>query len=88
MIAELTKDGSKIEDWSKMESDYKYTNEYGTGKIHYYKNIRTGEVSFYDAKMKIPSGKIGKNLRYTKTDKEGFWIIDLDENLIPKGVRK
>lgn len=88
MIAELTKDGSSIKEWSKMESINKYTNEYGTGKIHYYKNIKSGQVSFYDAKMKIPSGKIGKNLQYTTTDKEGFWIIDLDENFIPKGLRK
>ncbi|ENQ3105312.1 hypothetical protein ACEOWJ_001284 [Bacillus cereus] len=27
LIAELTKDGSNIEDWSKMESEYSYTND-------------------------------------------------------------
>lgn len=64
-----------------------YTNEFGTGKIHYYKNIKNGQVSYYDAKMKIPSRKLKNNLKYTKTDKDGFWIIDLDENLISKGLR-
>lgn len=91
LISELTKDGSSISDWSKMESLYWYTNEYGTGKIHYYKNITTGEVSYYDAKMKISAPKdVRGNLMITTTDKDGFWIIDLDENLIPKGggVRK
>jgi hypothetical protein len=88
LIAELTKDGSNIEDWSKMESKYSYTNEYGTGKIHYYMNVKTGKVSYYDAKMKISAPKaIRDKLKYTKTDKDGFWIIDLDENLIPIGVR-
>jgi hypothetical protein len=88
LIAELTKDGSNIEDWSKMESKYSYTNEYGTGKIHYYMNVKTGKVSYYDAKMKISAPKLMRGkLNYTKTDKDGFWIIDLDENLIPIGVR-
>ncbi|WP_243143326.1 hypothetical protein [Clostridium estertheticum] len=57
LIAELTKDGSNIEDWSKMESNYSYTNEYGTGKIHYYMNVRTGKVSYYDGKIKISAPK-------------------------------
>ncbi|URZ07897.1 hypothetical protein [Clostridium felsineum] len=89
LIAELTKDGSNIEEWSKMESIYSYTNEYGTGKIHYYMNVRTGKVSYYDAKMKISAPKlIRSRLKNTVTDKDGFWIVDLDENLIPIGVRK
>lgn len=88
LINELTKDGSSISDWSKMESQYSYTNEYGTGKIHYYKNTKTGVVSYYDAKMKISAPKdLRGNLRYTVTDKGDFWIIDLDENFLPKGVR-
>lgn len=89
LIAELTKDGSNIKDWSKMESIYSYTNEYGTVKIHYYKNVINGRISYYDAKMKISAPKlIRDNLKNTVTDKDGFWIIDLDENLIPIGVRK
>ena len=89
LIAELTKDGSSITDWSKMESLYEYTTEYGTGRIHYYKNRKTGKVSYYDVKMKIPAPKdLKKNLTNTVTDKGGFWIIDLDENLIPIGVRE
>ena len=89
LIAELTKDGSSISDWAKMESIYSYTNDYGTGKIHYYKNIKTGEISYYGAKMKIsvPKDLRGK-LTNTITDKDNFWIIDLDENLMPIGVRK
>lgn len=78
-----------ISDWSKMESQYSYTNEYGTGKIHYYKNMKTGEISYYDAKMKISAPKdLRGNLTSTVTDKSGFWILDLDENLLPKGVRQ
>ncbi|AGF54229.1 hypothetical protein B0P06_001706 [Clostridium saccharoperbutylacetonicum] len=51
-------------------------------------NVKTGKVSYYDAKMKISAPKaIRDKLKYTKTDKDGFWIIDLDENLIPIGVR-
>ena len=73
LIAELTKAGSNIEDWSKMESVYSYTNEYGTGKIHYYMNVRTGKVSYYDAKMKISAPKsIRSRLKDTVTDKDGF----------------
>ena len=88
LINELTKDGSSISDWSKMESQYSYTNEYGTGKIHYYKNMKTGDVSYYDAKMKISAPKdLRENSINTVTDKDGFWIIDLDENFLPKGVR-
>jgi hypothetical protein len=85
LIAELTKDGSNIEDWSKMEWNYSYTSEYGTGKIHYYMNVRNGKVSYYDAKMKISAPKL---IRNSITDKDGFWIVDLDDNLIPIGVRK
>ncbi|BCN32205.1 hypothetical protein [Anaeromicropila herbilytica] len=60
LISELTKDGSSINDWAKMESTYSYNSEYGNGKIHYYKNLKTGEVSLYDAKMKVP---VPQNLR-------------------------
>lgn len=69
--------------------DKTYTNKYGTGKIHYYMNVRTGKVSYYDAKMKISAQKsIRSGLNNTVTDNDGFWIVDLDENLIPIGVRK
>ena len=89
LISELTKDGSTIKDWAKMESTYSYTTEFGSGKIHYYKNVKTGKISFYDAKMKVPVPKsLRGNLFNTVTDKDGFWIIDLDEDLITKGVRQ
>lgn len=89
MIAELTKDGSSISDWAKMESVYSYTNDYGTGKIHYYKNVKTGEISCYDAKMKVSVPRnLRGNLTKTVTDKDFFWIINLDENFIPIGVRE
>ena len=89
LIKELTADGSKISDWAKMESAYSYTNEWGTGKIHYYKNIKTGEINYYDAKMKIQAPKdLKSNLINTAVDKDGYWIVELDENLIPIGVRK
>ncbi len=72
-----------------MESTYSYANEYGSGKIHYYKNVKTGEISFYDAKMKVSVPKsLRGNLFNTVTDKDGFWIIDLAEDLITKGVRQ
>lgn len=48
---------------------------------------RTGKVN-YDAKMKISAPKsIRSRLKNTVTDKDGFWIVDLDENLIPIGVK-
>lgn len=89
LIEELTKDGSNISDWVKMESVYSYTNEYGTGKIHYYYNQKTGTVSYYDCKMKIkvPRDLVG-NLDIATCSKDNFWIIELDENMIPTGVRK
>ncbi|MBY6802532.1 hypothetical protein FDC50_16285 [Clostridium botulinum] len=71
-----------------MSSIYSYTNEYGTGKIHYYKNVTNGKISYYDAKMKISAPKsMRDSLKNTVTDKDGFWLINLDENLIPIGVR-
>lgn len=87
LIDALTKDGSNILDWAKMESSYTYTNEYGTGRIHYYYNEKTGVVSYYDCKMKIkvPKTLVGK-LKYTICSKDNFWIIELDENMIPIGV--
>lgn len=88
LIAELTKYGRNIEYWSKIELNYSDTNEYGTGKIHYYMNVKTGKVSYYEAKIKISAPKsIRDRLKYTETDKDSFWIVDLDENLISIGVR-
>ncbi|MCB6219144.1 MULTISPECIES: hypothetical protein [Bacillus] len=78
----LTKDGSNISDWWKMESIYSYKTEFGEGKIHYYQNSRTGEVSSFDSKLKIPKSK---DLR--KDSKDLFWIIDLDDNFVPSKLR-
>ncbi|SHJ97368.1 hypothetical protein SAMN05444401_0256 [Clostridium amylolyticum] len=66
-----------------MESDFKYTTEYGTGRIHYYKNIETGKISPFDIKMKISKPK---DLR--KYVGDDFWILDLDENFNPIGIRR
>ena len=90
LIKELTKDGSNINDWAKMESDYLYQTEYGSGKIHYYYNAKTNSVNYYDCKMKI---KIPKELKNSLDntyyhDKDYFWILDLDSNMIPVGIRK
>lgn len=49
----------------------------------------TGKVSYYDCKMKVkvPKDLVGK-LKTTVSSKDNFWIVDLDENMIPIGVRK
>lgn len=78
----MTKDGSNIRDWWKLESKYFYNTEFGEGKIHYYKNIKTGEISSFDSKLKLSKPK---NLRVNNTDL--FWIIDLDENFVPVKMR-
>ncbi|WP_241433312.1 hypothetical protein [Listeria grandensis] len=39
LINELTKDGSSMSDWAKMESEFSYTSNFGTGKVHYYKKF-------------------------------------------------
>ncbi|CAD5903348.1 hypothetical protein CMALT394_970002 [Carnobacterium maltaromaticum] len=84
VISELTKDGSSMSDWAKMESTYSYETSMGNGKVHYYKNTKTGEINFYDAKMKVP---IPKDLKIRNNLTDDFWIIDLDSEFIPKGVR-
>ncbi|MBC1323152.1 hypothetical protein HB853_09360 [Listeria welshimeri] len=84
VVSELTKDGSSISDWSKMESTYSYETSMGKGKIHYYQNLKTGEINFYDVKMKV---KIPKDLKIRNELTDDFWIIDLDNNFIPMGVR-
>ncbi|MBC1559197.1 hypothetical protein HB911_10820 [Listeria booriae] len=66
-----------------MESQFSYTSNFGSGKVHYYKNIKTGKISSYDAKVKISKPK---DLRNGIGD--DFWIVDLDSNFIPIGVRK
>ncbi|MDO5558754.1 MAG: hypothetical protein Q4F95_04060 [Oscillospiraceae bacterium] len=66
-----------------MESGIKYTTEYGTGKIHYYKNIKTGKISEFDIKMKIEKPK-----RIRKDVKDNFWIMDLDKDFNPTGIRR
>ncbi len=81
-INALTADGSDIRDWFKMESNSKYITEYGEGRVHLYKNMKTGEISTYDAKIKV---SIPKDLR--TPGGYDFWIIDLDENFIPIGSR-
>ncbi|MBO0445259.1 hypothetical protein JZO78_02765 [Enterococcus ureilyticus] len=84
VISELTKNGSSMSDWAKMESTYSYETSMGKGKIHYYHNLKTGEISFYDVKMKVP---IPKDLKIREGLTDDFWIIDLDNNFILKGVR-
>ncbi|EUJ23394.1 hypothetical protein PGRAN_08534 [Listeria grandensis FSL F6-0971] len=45
--------------------------------------MKTGEVSSYDAKIKVSKPK---DLRSGVGD--DFWIVELDSNFIPIGVRK
>ncbi|MEC1262253.1 hypothetical protein P9D34_17885 [Bacillus swezeyi] len=78
----LTKDGSNISDWWKMESRYSYQTEFGEGKIHFYQNFKTGEISSFDSKLKVPKPR---DLR--KDQKDLFWIVDLDENFVPAKMR-
>ncbi|EFS01605.1 conserved hypothetical protein [Listeria seeligeri FSL N1-067] len=73
-----------MSDWAKMESSYSYETSMGRGKIHYYKNLKTGDISFYDVKMKVP---IPKDLKIRNEHTEDFWIIDLDNNFMPKGAK-
>ncbi|GLB24295.1 hypothetical protein LXJ15735_05360 [Lacrimispora xylanolytica] len=81
-INALTADGSDIGNWYKMESNSKYITEFGEGRVHFYKNMKTGEISTYDAKIKV---SIPKDLR--TPGGYDFWIIDLDKNFIPIGSR-
>lgn len=84
VISELTKNGSPMSDWAKMESIYEYETTFGKGKVHYYKNLKTGEISSYDTKIKI---SIPKDLRERLHVYNDFWLIELDENFVPKGVK-
>lgn len=52
VIQELTKNGSNINEWAKMSSPT-YQSRYGDFQFHYYQNLRTGDVSTYDAKLKL-----------------------------------
>ncbi|QSX06729.1 hypothetical protein JYG23_04595 [Sedimentibacter sp. zth1] len=52
-IEALTSDGSSIDDWVKMSSKYSYDTPYGRGQYHYYKNLKTGEIHPFDAKLKL-----------------------------------
>ena len=83
-INELTRGGSDIKDWSKMSSKYQYETQYGKGEFHYYQNKVTGEISTFDAKMKIIKSK---SLWSDKTRAE-YYILDVDTNFNALGVRK
>ena len=84
VIKELTKDGGSINDWAKMESLHSYNTSFGQGKVHYYRNLKTGEVSYYDAKIKVA---IPKDLKRRNGITSDFWVIDVDNNFVPTGVR-
>ncbi|EAG1547970.1 hypothetical protein A9803_11320 [Listeria monocytogenes] len=84
VVSALTKNGGSMSDWAKMESTCSYETSMGRGKIHFYKNLKTGEINFYDVKMKVP---ISKDLKIRNQLTDDFWIVDLDNNFIPKGVR-
>ncbi|OPH60466.1 hypothetical protein BC351_18430 [Paenibacillus ferrarius] len=52
VVKALTKDGSSMSDWAKMESPT-YASPFGDFKFHFYQNLKTGEVSPFDNKMKM-----------------------------------
>ncbi|WP_169503031.1 hypothetical protein [Paenibacillus lemnae] len=52
VIQALTERGSSMCDWAKMESPT-YSSPYGNFKFHFYQNLKTGEVSPFDNKMKM-----------------------------------
>lgn len=52
VITELTKDGSKIEDWAKMTTP-SFKSLSGEFQIHFYKNLKTGEISLFEMKAKF-----------------------------------
>ncbi|MHC1748029.1 MAG: RHS repeat-associated core domain-containing protein [Cellulosilyticaceae bacterium] len=82
-INELTKNGSDIKGWSKMSSKYQYETPYGKGEVHYYQNKVTGEISNFDAKIKIIKSK---KLWADKTKAE-YYVLDVDTNFNVLGVR-
>lgn len=45
----LTSNGSSIDDWAKMTTET-FKSPSGNFQIHYYMNLKTGEVSTYDMK--------------------------------------
>ena len=82
-ISELTKDGSKLSDWDKLTSKAVYDTPYGSGQYHYYRNRVTGEISDFDAKMKIIKSK---DLWANKSKAE-YYFVDVDKNFNVLGVR-
>lgn len=69
VIKALTSDGSSIDDWAKMSSKYSYDTLYGKGQYHYYKNLKTGVIHPFDAKLKL--------------NKPPHHVIPVDMNFVP-----
>ena len=52
VIDALTSDGSSINDWAKM-STQTFKRPSGNFQVHFYKNLKTGQVSTYEMKAKF-----------------------------------
>ena len=52
VIKALTSDGSSINDWAKM-STQTFKSPSGDFQVHFYQNIKTGQVSTYEMKVKF-----------------------------------
>ena len=52
VIDALTSNGSSINDWAKM-STQTFKSPSGDFQVHFYKNLKTGEVSTYEMKVKF-----------------------------------
>lgn len=52
VVKELTKNGSSINDWAKMTTQT-IQSPSGNFQVHFYKNLKTGEVSTFEMKSKF-----------------------------------
>lgn len=53
IVKELTKDGSKIEDWAKYKTDSVKMPNGQSKQIHFYKNEKTGKVDYSTQDYKV-----------------------------------
>ncbi|QIB70560.1 RHS repeat-associated core domain-containing protein [Aminipila butyrica] len=52
VIKALTRDGSSINDWAKM-STRTFKSPSGSFQVHFYQNVKTGQISTYEMKVKF-----------------------------------
>jgi hypothetical protein len=52
VIKELTKDGSSINEWAKMTTET-IQSPSGDFQVHFYQNLKTGDISTFEMKAKL-----------------------------------